>query len=553
MLAVMVTLSLIACGSNPSANDTSGSNTQASDDATGSSSGEAAGTNISDAFISKIPIEFPLSTDGDTLRIMFCTNYGDANDMVVWNEYEEMTGVNVEWIQVTSSERREKYSAALASGEDLDLIYKCKISQETLQEYGDQGLIVDLADYLEEYAPNIWNFLQNHRGALSSITSPDGEIWSLPQVCIGAETRVSRKLWINREWLDNVGMDIPTTTEEFCEVMKAFMEQDANGNGDPTDEIPFCTQDYASLQDVFFGSFGLGNRGVHEQLVDWDEDNDYPRLIATSESYKDYLAYLNQLYTEGLIDQELFTMDIANWTVKIADNRVGCFANTNLAGLPYNDHAAWVSIDVALEGPNGDQIWSAVRSNIHSVGNAVIPTTCENVGLVLQWLDYFWTDEGALFYYWGVEGETYVVNEDGSYAWADSVQSLIDSGASYDDAVSVVTPYCGGANPNVQIAPYYSGNEMAEKPAAAANALFAYAPKEIWPLLTFTSGECTELNIIKTDINKYITSARIEFITGTKSFDEWDSYVATIEEMGADTLLEIYMNGVKRYHSLLEE
>lgn len=502
-----------------------------------------------DALISNIPVEFPIVTEPMTFKIM-AKKRGGNNDIYMWQKYQEKTGISVEWVEGNS----EKVATALASGEELDLIMYMKISQVSLTEYGNQGLIVDLNEdgMLQKYAPNVWNYLQNHPDTLAGIMTPEGNIYGLPQVNTGAEMRVSRKLYINQEWLDNVGMELPTTTDELYEVLKAFKEQDANGNGDPNDEIPLCCESYTALQDVLLGAFGLGNRGQHNQIVDWNYETDGVRLIGTAGGYKDMLEYMHKLYSEGLIDQELFTMDFSQWTVKAADDRVGMYAHTNTAVLPYEDTSAWVGLTEALEGPNGDKMWAAVRANFHSTGNAVIPATCENVEEVLRWLDYFWTDEGALFYFRGVEGETFIANEDGTYDFTESVLAAMTDGTSYDDAVSKVTPYPVGGNPVVTMAPFFGGGETKPVPAATANALFAYKPEEIWPALTFTAEENEELSAIQSDITKYVNSATTEFITGTKSFDEWDAYVAQAENMRLAEMLEIYQAAVDRFHELIK-
>ncbi len=192
-----------------------------------------------DVIVGNIPVKFPIVDEPLTLKIMASVGTADYNDVYVWQKYEEMTGINVDWVQMQGSEKGEKIAAALSTGDYADLIFRCRLSQETLTEYGEQGLIVDLNEnnMLETYAPNTWNYLQTHPDTLASVMSPDGKIYSLPQVNSGAELRVSRKLFINKKWLENVNMEVPATTEELYQVLKAFKEQDANGNGDPDDDI----------------------------------------------------------------------------------------------------------------------------------------------------------------------------------------------------------------------------------------------------------------------------------------------------------------------------
>ncbi|MBP5332174.1 MAG: extracellular solute-binding protein [Lachnospiraceae bacterium] len=575
MLIAAMVLSLAACGKKEDTTKTqaqtqtqtqSGTDSKASTD-TGAkqdttqvsaqdiqatvNSGDVVKTNA-DCIVGNIPCKMPIA-DGTEMNILIrctLTGFDDPSQIKVWQEYEKMTGIHVNWTDM-GSDRKARVQQALMGEEDFDLILKGKIAQSSLIEYGQQGVILDFAEYLPQYAPNCWAYLQSHPDTLACIQSPEGNIWSLPQVNAGAELRVSRKAWINKTWLDNLGLAVPKTTEDIYNVLKAFKEQDANGNGDPNDEIPFSTGDWASLQDIFLGAFGVGTRGQHNQVVDWDTKNDRIRLIGISDEYKEMLQFMNKLYSEGLMDEEQFDMG-KTWTVKQADNRVGMFGNTNLAGITMENGCEWIGLDESIEGPNGSKLWSPVRANFHSVGNAILPATCDCIPEALAWLDYFWTDEGTLFYHYGVLGDTCIDNGDGTYSYSAAVLDAMNNGASFDSAVGAISPYPGGSNPTVEVAPYFGGGEMQEPAASVARALFEYKADEIWPDFTFTEEENSVLSPIKSDVTKTINEATTQFIMGTKSFDEWDSYVDSVKNMGVDQMLKIYQAAVDRYHALMK-
>ncbi len=108
------------------------------------------------------------------------------------------------------------------------------------------------------------------------------------------------------------------------------------------------------------------------------------------------------------------------------------------------------------------------------------------------------------------------MKEDGSYDYAPKIYDEINSGSkSFDDVVATYSPYPGGGNPTVEIAPYFRGGEMADIPAQAARKLFEYGPKEYWPSFTFTPEENEQLNVYQSDITKYCSAMQIDFITGT--------------------------------------
>lgn len=442
----------------------------------------------------------------------------DYDDVYVWQKYSEMTGVKVNWTNVKREERAEAVYTALVNRQSLDLIMRCKLSATRLTQYGESGLIIDLAKdgLLEKNAPNCWAYLTSHPDTLASVTDPNGAIYSLPQVNSGAELRVSLKLFVNKRWLENTDSKLPSTTEELYRLLKTFKTKDGNGNGVIGDEVPFCCADFASVEQSMFGAFGLGNRGAHNLTVDFDETTGGVRLIAASEGYRDYLEYLRKLYSEKLLDNNVFTITDDQWKTNVANDVVGVFASTNLAWLPADKADEWVAVEEALEGPKGDKLWTPIRANFHSTGAAVLPSTCSDPELVLRWLDYFWTDEGTLFYHMGVEGETFTA-DGGGYDYMPYIYEEMRSGnKNFDDVVAKYTPYPGGSNPTVEIAPYFMGGEMAEVPAKAARALFEYGPDEYWPSFTFTVDENERLNAVRTDISKYCTTSQVEFVTGEK-------------------------------------
>ncbi|NLP34285.1 MAG: extracellular solute-binding protein [Clostridiales bacterium] len=498
--------------------------------------------------------KFPISEEKITLDIIVTrgSQQPSWNDIYVWKKYEEMTNIYINWIEVSSSERSEKISTALASGDMPDVFLRCKVSASDLLLYGEQGLFVDLTenDMLQTYAPNYWNYLSKYADTRASVQYPSGAIYAFPQVNDGPELRVSRKVFFNKNWLDRLGLELPRTTEEFYNVLKAFKEQDANGNGDPNDEIPMSTGDFAAFQDSFLGAFGLSNRGQQNQIVDWDIENNKPRLIAGSDDYKNMLQFMNRLYTEGLIDQELFTMDGANFLTKAEDDRIGCFAFANLSSVPSDTTENWVGLEEALEGPDGHKLWAPVRAHFHSTGAAVISSTNEHLEETLQWLDYFWSDEGNLFYHYGDVGVTAVAKDDGSYDWTDEIYDKMTGSVTFDEVVSSYTPYVGGNNPVVEVWSYFGGGETQPIPAQTARNLFKYGTDVYWPSFTFTTEENDQLTPIQTDINKYIQSARTEFIIGTRSFDTWDSYLADLDKMGLSTMLEIYGAAIERFENM---
>lgn len=223
-----------------------------------------------------------------------------------------------------------------ASGEMPDIILTGvssgnRYDKATEQALGEQGLVLSLNDYLDTVSVGYKQAFEEIDGLKEYITTPDGNIYSLPNIDGSLHVQYNMKLWINTQWLDNLGLDMPTTTEEFYEVMKAFKEKDANGNGDPNDEIPLSTVTSGAgtqLDGFLMNPFQLTSE-TNKLYV----DNGKVTFAPAQEGYKEGLKYLNQLYAEGLLNPESFTQDKNN-QVNVNEAGDECVIGAFLAQRP---------------------------------------------------------------------------------------------------------------------------------------------------------------------------------------------------------------------------
>jgi len=486
---------------------------------------------------------FPIVKEPITLRIfaaqaVFQPEY---QDIYLMQKYEEITGIKIEWINVPRENLKEKVNLAFASGDLPDAFLKCSIEAANQLRYGQEGLILNLNenDLLQKYAPNFYAYMQKFPDVRQSQTFPNGAIYSIPAATEAESTRINRKIFYNKDWLTKLNLEQPTTTDELYNVLKAFKTMDPNGNGE-ADEIPF-SQTPGNLYQIFAGAFGLMNRGVHHTEFDVDETTGKVRHIRTAPEYREMLAYLNKLYSEGLIDQECFNYTDQIAAAWVAQDRLGMYVNTNLAQLPKEKaEATFVACESAIKGPNGDQLWPSIRSHLHSTGAFVITTECKYPEAALRWVDYFYSDEGVLFYHYGIEGDTCVKNSDGSYDYAQKIYDEITGNKSFDEVIAKYSPYVYGNNPTIMKYPYFSGQEMTPIPMKAAANLMPYTPKEVWPFFTYTDEETQIINEYSSAVNDYCMQMSAEFLTGRRPLDDknWDEYVKTVHSLGLDKLLE---------------
>ena len=195
------------------------------------------------------------------------------------------------------------------------------------------------------------------------------------------------------------------------------------------------------------------------------------------------------------------------------------------------------------------------RSHLHSVGAFAISADCENPEVALRWVDYFYSEEGVRFYHYGIEGDTYQVNEDGSLSYTDEILAQVTGDMSYDEVVSQYIPYCGGNNPTIMSYPGYAGMELSPVPMASAEALMPYTPEIIWPFFNYTDEEKDIVTTVGTEIDTYVKQTCAEFLTGVRELndEEWNAYVQRVNDMGLESMLQVMTAASERAMSIIGE
>ena len=309
------------------------------------------------------------------------------------------------------------------------------------------------------------------------------------------------KTWINQTWLNNLDLEMPQTTEELYEVLKAFKEQDANGNGDPNDELPLAGQGKTSDGSVdlfkwFYGYWGF--QKIKIQDARFDVVDGQVRYMPTDDRYRSMVEYVGRLWSEGLIDQDYFTTDRNQLLSKMDQGIVGYSPagnNNNMCGTAHRDE--YVQADV-LTGPYGDQISSYVNP-MTLRGGVAISTSCEYPEALIRWIDYFYGEEGTALMRMGIEGETYIVNEDGEYEYTEYVTNNPD-GLTQEMAIGTFTIWGGGGVPQVMTLKTDKSANTTEFNLAATEKIEPYIPDEVVSL-NFTLEELDQLAMMEADID----------------------------------------------------
>jgi putative aldouronate transport system substrate-binding protein len=461
---------------------------------------------------------------------------------------------------------KEKRQIAIASGDYPDLFLMVpwvdQFTAPELLKLGQQGVALPLNDLIDEHAPNIKKALETNPDYRAMSTAPDGTIYGLPQWVDCYHCSYPAKLWMNSQWLDNLGLQQPTTTEELREVLRAFKNEDPNGNG-KADEVPLSANVRDTLLPYLMNAFIYDPQGQSPSRDSTLVLNDgRVDIQANKDGWREGLEYIKSLYDEGLIDKGAFTQN-PEALQQLGDNadevilgsavvmHPGIFTTTG------QEDGRDMQYDAVppVTGPTG--VGHAAYSFPSVPGATFVLTNkaSENDQVAaIKMLDYIFSDEGQISGTEGVEGVDWAYAEKGDVALnpeADPLYKILEM-SEKEEATRDSRRWIALAQYNntreyrdrlVQPMDIYTP-EGYERRLQEATHLYAGKEDEdqIYPFwgVWVDPADATEAASLQTNIDSYVTKNSLAFITGSKDIDaEWDEYVAGFEGLGLPRYLEI--------------
>ena len=474
--------------------------------------------------------------------------------------YEEKTGVHINWLTYNNNELATQFNLSVGSGEYPD-IYNVFFNTDamttgTWMEMAEDGVIIALDDLIEG-TTWIKAYLEENPDVKAACTSPDGHIYVLPQAMTQEpETTAPFKMWVYQEWLDAycaaTGNGVPETTDEFKAMLIYFRDNDMNGNGDTTDEIPL-TGTYSRWETGNDPLFYFMNAFCYcpVTFIDADENNQIYTMVDTDE-FRAGLQYLNDLYNEGLLDEGTYVQELTQFRALTSVSKDSVTVGAAAAGYPMRlltqgSGVTWA--DYAnispLKGPDGLQVSAASYVNNVYLTTA-ITSACENPELAIRWLDYWFSEEGMGWYlYGGVEGEDWEWVDEPSFGGSDkSIRRITsrenETWLSYARPVfTTLQSWYDMAASELPNSTYLTGLQRYEeyyKPYCQ----FTNLPQVVWCSDSELVEEYTELETLL--VNDYIMGSCTKFITGAWDINDdaaWESYKAGLADRGMDRYLEV--------------
>lgn len=375
---------------------------------------------------SEAPVELTICTVRRTTDIT--TSYAEKH----WVQaLEKACNVKITWIELLEGSTDEPLTALLA-GNLPDIFWAGSILKDDIISQNTSLWHTITEEEMQTHTPNLVKFMDaNVDGWRDFLTYPDGNIYGFAGGKMHSRMHTTKGIqYINQTWLDNLGLEMPTTMDEFVEVLRAFRDNDANGNGDPNDEIPFdfCENHYASMLIDFANAWGLPLYSSAKVYYSWDEEGNVVEAVNT-QAYREFLEFFHGLGQEGLLNLEGFSQSSDQYNANLNAGKVGVFwgwGPCNYITAPENFLQYEAMVPTPAEGYKTVQYTANLDFANAYRNNFVITRNCKNVEKALEIWEYASDPTTALdicngeqFFVWDY------VDADGNYLGEDATAEEI--------------------------------------------------------------------------------------------------------------------------------
>ena len=487
----------------------------------------------------------------------------DPNNRTIFKRLQEQTNVEIQWTAIQSDQWGDKISLEMSNVKTLtDFVFSAGFSDSDLLKYAKQGAIISLEDYIDAYMPNLKAVFDKYPEYRTMCEDENGHIWALPWIeQLGSEKTAIQTVgdmsFINKKWLDFLGLEMPTTVDEFEQVLIAFrdnadaIQKEFNIDGSI---IPMSCivndgdQDPAILINGFGEGYGDADRGRHIAVTD-----DLKVICSSTQmGYKDGIAWLHKLYDEGLIDSEAFTQEWSTYVSKGKSGRYGVCFSWDVANI--DNLEDWVPLPALTADTRNITPQNGSFTSGFDRGRCVVTSVAKNPALVCAWLDLMYDPFQSPQNNWGTYGEDdeFDIFELSTNANGDKMLKH----AALGDAspVEVREAECVGG-PLAILDEYYGVYVTCPDDAQYRLDWIKdiYTPdmntKYVYPNVFMSEADTKRLSDLSADVTKCINSHKADWIMNGFTDADWDAYIEELNSYGLEEYLSIYQKYLDAFYA----
>ena len=530
---VLIVINLVGCSqpkdkSTDGTGDTSSENNLPSTTATAGTGDTSTGNSLP---IVKEPItlKYWVGFNGSALKVL--KNY---NECAAYQELEKRTGIHIDFIHPPVGQEKEQYQLMIASNDLTDIIeeYWNATYPGGPDKAISDGIYLKLNDYIDKYAPNYKKLIAANKGVAKQTITDAGNMWFFGAVTVDKTASWSGPVF-RKDWLDELGLQAPTTISEWYTVLKAFKQKGV--------EAPYLLDsrgypDYGSV---------IGAYGVGAWFYQVDNKVKYGPI---EQGYKDYLTEMNKWYKEGLIDKDFATRDRKAEDAMAISGKAGAWVgnygqriDTYMTAQKDDKNYALVAAPNPSLKPEDIPHFRQQDMPVSGAYKAVITTACKYPVEAVKWMDYHYGEEGSRLFNWGVEDLSY---------------KMVNGKPEFTEAV---TKDPGGLPYDIINWKYkvHNGPYLVDPTATPPYSKETEIAREVWtkaindyalPSTNMLPEESSEYSSIMSSINTLVSQMRLKFIIGSEPLSKFDEYVNQVKKMNIERAIQLQQAALDRYN-----
>ena len=485
-------------------------------------------------------------------------------------ELESRLNVKFEFISVNSTDNYDNVvNLNIAGGDYPDIIsWNWSNYSGGIEAAIEDGLVQAFTmTELQEKVPNYYNLIANNEYINRALVLTDGTIAAFCHVEESTARNAYSGYAIRKDWLDRLNLEVPTTIDELHDVLAAFKAQDANGNGDPNDELPMSDRVSLNLIKELGSAWGLIYNYPQldpdtGKVTYWTEIND-------GQNFRDFTMTMRKWYAEGLIDPS-FTSNTQTEINSQVTSDIQGFWHTNTNRFPgyytllKNTVASYADSEnvkleplprfpyqYAKEGTEAKRYTQAVNLKNWAAaaeGNVITSAAVKagKVDKILELFNYMYSEDGTTLISWGVEGVSFDYDADGNKVWKDVVLNN-EGGLSSDTVMQYCIPTRGEFPKIMDLEAWMTVDCASEDGKRELDYNYGADKDLIIPNILLTGEDAETYTMIMNDVNTAIAETFLSVIIGNKDEGAIDELFKTIDNMGIKQAMDIYTKVYENY------
>ena len=509
-------------------------------------------------------LQFPLA-ERTTLTgmISFPPNTeSNPNNRTIFKRLQEATNVEIEWTAIQNDQWGDKIALNMSNPNLLtDFVFTAGFSDNDLLRYADYGAIIPLEEYIDTYMPNLKAVFDKYPEYRKMSTDVNGHIWALPWIeQLGADKTAIQTVgdmpFINKKWLDFLGLEVPETIDEFEEVLIAFRDHASEikeAFGIEGSIIPMSciindgNQDPAILINGFGEGYGDVDQGRHIAVTDSLE----VICTGTQQGFRDGVAWLHKLYEEGLIDPEAFTQEWSTYVAKGKSGRYGVCFSWDVANI--DNLTDWIPLPALTADTRNITPENGSFTSGYDRGRCVVTAVATQPALVCAWLDQMYAPMQSPQNNWGTYGEDddFDIFEMGT----NDVGEPMLRHAPLGDASPVEVREAEAVGGPLAVLDEYYGIYVTcpDDAQYRLDWIVDYYTEDmnteyVYPNAFMSREDTDRLAVLTTDITQHINENKARWIMNGFTDADWDAYISKLNDYGLDEYLSIFQKYLDSFY-----